>query len=200
MNLATSEETVKILLGTRNNGKVTEVKKILNHYDFLTYRDIPFGQVTEDGTNYAENAVKKALCISKETNLPVLAEDSGLEVTALGGKPGIHSSRFAGHKASDGENIKKLLDLLAHLDRREASFKSVAVLYVPERRLILAYGQLRGKIGRKKAGRHGFGYDPVFIPSGYDKKLAQLGPKIKNKISHRKRALVKLRGRLAAYL
>lgn len=191
---------VKILLGTRNEGKIAEVKEIFTHYNFLTYKDILFSQVEEDGTSYAENAVKKALFVSKETNLPVLAEDSGLEVAALGGKPGIHSSRFAGHKASDEENIAKLLELLVATDLRIASFKTVAALYVPDRRLILAHGQLPGKIGRRKAGQYGFGYDPVFIPSGYNKTLAQLGPKTKNKISHRKEALLKLRGRLATYL
>ncbi len=191
---------MKILLGTRNEGKVAEVKRIFNSHHFLTYRDIPFDQVKEDGTSYAENAVKKAFCISKKTNFPVLAEDSGLEVTALNGKPGIHSSRFAGPKASDEENIAKLLELLAPIDLPKASFKSVAVLYIPDRLLILAHGRLSGRISKKRAGQHGFGYDPIFIPSGYDRTLAQLGPKIKDQISHRKKALVKLKRRLATYL
>lgn len=191
---------MKILLGTRNDGKIAEIRGIFRDYQLLSYREIYFNQVKEDGKSYTDNAVKKALTLSTETNLPVLAEDSGLEVSALDNKPGVYSSRFAGENASDAENMAKLLDLLSNSDSRKAKFSCVAAFYDPKFGLILAKGRLKGKIAKEKAGQEGFGYDPVFIPAGFNKTLAQLGPEIKNKISHRKMALTGLKTRLKAYI
>lgn len=190
---------MKILLGTRNDGKIAEIRKFFKKFTLLTYQDLPFREVEEDGTSYKENAVKKALSIASETNLPVLAEDSGLEVISLDNRPGVHSSRFAGGNATDEENMDKLLDLLIPLDSRSARFRCVAALYIPKVSLILAKGELEGTIPEDRSGQQGFGYDPVFIPKSFDKTLAELGPKIKNKISHRHKALTKLRARIKVY-
>jgi XTP/dITP diphosphohydrolase len=187
---------VKILLGTKNPGKIREILSILSDLggvELLTVEERPFGDVAEEGETFRENALLKARKISQETGLAVLAEDSGLEVEALGGAPGVRSARFAGESATDQENIAKLLRLLEGVEARTACFICAAVLHFPDGRELIAEGELCGRIAYEMRGRSGFGYDPVFIPEGYDKTLAELGPQVKNKISHRRRALDKLK-------
>jgi XTP/dITP diphosphohydrolase len=190
---------MKLLLGTKNRGKIKEIKEILQalpELELFTCEDLPFSDVAEQGGSFEENARLKAQRICMETGLPVLAEDSGLEVEALGGRPGVRSARFAGEQATDGENIAKLLSLLQGISERRARFRTVAVLHFPNGEELLAEGELWGEIAKKPRGSLGFGYDPVFIPAGFARTLAELGPEIKNRISHRHRALERLIGML----
>ncbi len=186
---------MRVLLGTRNRGKIQEIEEILfglPWLELLTYEEVPFSDVAEEGRSLEENALLKARRISQETGLPVLAEDSGLEVPALEGAPGVRSARFAGENATDKENIAKLLSLLQGVSDRRARFRAVVVLHFPEGEELVATGELRGEIALEPRGSSGFGYDPVFIPEGFSKTLAELGPEVKNEISHRRRALERL--------
>ncbi|MCI2430700.1 RdgB/HAM1 family non-canonical purine NTP pyrophosphatase [Candidatus Acetothermia bacterium] len=186
---------MRLLLGTKNWRKITEIKAILTEFsdlELLTFREQPFTEVSEDGATFEENARKKARAISQETRVAVLAEDSGLEVAALGGAPGVRSARFAGEAKDERANIAKLLELLTGVTNRRARFRCVAVLCFPDGRESVGEGILEGQIALEPKGSAGFGYDPVFIPDGYDQTLAELGAAIKNRISHRRRALEEL--------
>lgn len=185
---------MRLLLGTKNHGKIAEIREIFAPFspELLTFRERPFSDVLEDGATFAENARKKARAICQETGLAVLAEDSGLEVAALAGAPGVCSARFAGESKSDCANIEKLLNLLQNAADRRARFRCVAVLRLTDGREFISEGCLEGRIALRPKGTAGFGYDPIFVPDGYDQTLAELGREIKNKISHRKRALERL--------
>lgn len=185
---------MELLLGTKNRGKIAEIKGILTlpQVRLLTFEDHPFSDVVEEGNSCLENARMKARGICKETGLAVLAEDSGLEVEALDNRPGVRSSRFAHENATDEENVAKLLKLLQGVSDRRARFRTVAVLRFPQGHELVAEGELQGEIALEPRGKSGFGYDPLFIPEGFAKTLAELGPEIKNRISHRRRALEKL--------
>jgi XTP/dITP diphosphohydrolase len=192
-----------LLLGTKNPNKVREITEIfadLPDVQYLTFHERPFSDVLEDGRTFEENARKKAQEICAQTGLPVLAEDSGLEVYALGGAPGVRSARFAGSSKDDRANIEKLLDALRGVSDRRARFRCVAVLALPTGEEVVSEGVLEGRISPAPAGTLGFGYDPVFIPDGYEHTLAELGPQIKNRISHRRRALEGLKARLQSAL
>ncbi|MFP3952607.1 MAG: RdgB/HAM1 family non-canonical purine NTP pyrophosphatase [Candidatus Acetothermia bacterium] len=189
--------TTKILLGTRNPGKIEEAKSILQanvpDLEILTREEVPFAVVEEDGCSYVENSLKKAREISQETGFSVLSDDSGLEVRALDGAPGVHSSRFSGPDADDESNIRLLLKKLDGRDDRGARFVTVATLYTNSGKRFRTRGMLEGKITTTPRGDSGFGYDPVFVPDGFKKTLAQLGKEKKNEISHRRKALEKMR-------
>lgn len=181
-----------LLLGTKNLNKIREITEILSDLSgikLLTFQEHPFCDVLEDGETFEENARKKAHTICAQTGLPVLAEDSGLEVYALGGAPGVRSARFAGAEKDDRANIEKLLDAMRNISDRRARFRCVAVLALPTGEEFVSEGVLEGRIALAPAGSAGFGYDPIFIPSGYDQTLAELGSEVKNRISHRRRAL-----------
>lgn len=187
-----------LLLGTRNKNKTSELTDMLRDLPvkIVTLLDYPeIGPILEDGKTYHENASKKALTLARHTGVVTLADDSGLEVDALGGRPGIHSSRFAGDNATDEQNIDKLLILMASIDRekRGARFVCVIALARPSGEVELMEGELRGEIGFHKMGDLGFGYDPVFIVPDLGKSLAQIGFEEKNRISHRGRAMAKVR-------
>lgn len=193
---------MRLLLGTKNPGKIREIKQILADIpslELLTFREQPFSDVPEDGATLEENARKKAQQIVYETGLAVLAEDSGLEVQALGGAPGVQSARFAGEAKDDRANIAKLLRVLAHATERSARFRCVAVLHLLDGQELLSEGTLEGWIASAPSGTAGFGYDPVFIPVGSDATLAELGTEIKNQISHRRRAIEGLKAQLVEY-
>ena len=194
----------RLLLGTKNSGKVKEAERILSSVDenleVLSFRDQDFPEVDETGESYFENSLKKAREISNHTDLPVLSDDSGLEVAALGGDPGPHSARFAGSDATDRENLELLLDKLKDVRDRRARFVTVATLFISPEERYVSRGVLDGKITREPRGNSGFGYDPVFVPKGYEKTLAELGEKEKNEISHRKRALEKMKSELRAVI
>jgi XTP/dITP diphosphohydrolase len=155
--------------------------------------DVP--EIVEDGHTFLENALKKARTVAAITGETVLADDSGLEVEALGGGPGIHSARYAGDDADDAANIRKLLTALADLPpaRRKAAFHCVLVLYRPDGSFSSFAGRWEGRIATAAAGAAGFGYDPVFFLPEKGVTVAQLPPEEKNRISHRARAFAELR-------
>lgn len=190
----------RLLLGTKNPGKVKEARAIISvpgeNLRILSFRDIGFSDVDESGQTYADNSLKKARSISKETGLPVLSDDSGLEVFALDKAPGPRSARFAGPRSTDEENLSLLLDKLKQVEERGARFVTVATLYLSPDKRYMTRGTLGGRVAREPKGNSGFGYDPIFVPEGFNKTLAQLGEEEKNKISHRRKALEKMREKL----
>jgi XTP/dITP diphosphohydrolase len=187
-----------LVLATRNKGKVREIGSALA-IPFLTFQslndfpDLP--EVIEDGATFLENALKKARTVSDSLNLPVLADDSGLEVDLLKGAPGVWSARFSGPRATDRENNEKLLTLLQGVpeEKRSARFVCVLVLYDPSGRWVRTEGTCEGRIAVAPAGDQGFGYDPVFYLPEFQKTMAQLPLEKKNQISHRAKALEKMR-------
>jgi XTP/dITP diphosphohydrolase len=160
------------------------------------YPDIP--DIEEDGATFFDNALKKAKSVAEYTGEIVIADDSGLEVDCLEGRPGVHSARYAGDGADDEKNFLKLLDELRGVDpgTRGAAFRCVLVLYEPDGTYTAFEGALRGRITESPAGSEGFGYDPVFYVEEYGKTVAELGPEIKNRISHRAEAFRKLKKNL----
>ena len=152
-------------------------------------------KVEEDGETLEENAIKKALAISEKVNGIVIADDTGLFVDALDGAPGVYSARYAGEEASYEDNNKKLLGELrgVALSERNAKFKTIIAVVTEDKQVKTVSGECKGKIGFELKGKEGFGYDPLFIVEGYEKTFAQLGEEIKNKISHRAKALEKLK-------
>ena len=186
----------ELLVATTNEKKKKELTNLLRglNINVLTLDDFKTApRVREDKDTFKENAVKKAVTISKATNILTLAEDSGLEVKALGGLPGVHSARFAGPAKNDRANIKKLLRLLKGipLGKRKARFVCFAAIADKGRLLKVVNGSVGGVISLEPKGRFGFGYDPVFYYLPLKKNFAQLTPSIKNKISHRYKALLK---------
>ncbi len=194
-----------IIVATRNEGKLREIRKGLkglrirlkglNHF-----HNIP--EIEEDGTSFLENALKKARFYSKYLSQPVLADDSGLEVDALKGAPGIFSARYGGAGTSDKKNIEKLLKVMEGVPtpRRGASFKCVLAMVFPDGREIVVEGSCRGRIGFREVGRGGFGYDPIFFLPRYGKTMAELSLQEKNRVSHRGKALRKLKKSLERFL
>jgi XTP/dITP diphosphohydrolase len=188
----------KILLATKNKGKVKEIRSIFSDSPVklieLPEKDID--EVNENGKNYFENALKKAKHYAEKYNLPTLADDSGLEIDALDGAPGINSARFLGKETGFDAKIEKTLQLMTDVKIRIACFRVVFVLYLPEeRRYFSTEGIIEGKIlsePHKKEGS-GFGYDPIFKPDGFDESFSMLGTDIKNQISHRSKALKKMK-------
>lgn len=190
---------MEIVLATKNKDKIKEIKKILKGFPIkiLSLNDFKnFPNVKENGKTIEENAIKKAKIISKFTNKIALADDTGLEVEYLKGKPGVYSSRFAGFRCSYDDNNKKLLNLLLGIPkfRRNAVFRTIIAIAKPNEKVKYVEGKCFGRISEKKLGKNGFGYDPVFIPNGFKKTFAQMEPSMKNKISHRAKALVKVKG------
>ena len=184
----------RIVIASNNEKKIKELKTILNSlgYDPITRKaaGVPDDfEVLEDADTFEGNSYKKALEIMKLTGEITLADDSGLCVDALGGRPGVFSARFSGENASDSENNEKLFTMLEGEDDRRASFICVITLIFPNGQTITASGECKGKISTKKALEGGFGYDPLFIPDGYEKTFAELGSEVKNEISHRALAL-----------
>ncbi len=193
---------MKFILASQNKHKLEEIKDILKDLDIeiLSMDEVGLGdlEIVEDGKTFEDNSFKKALTVMEKTNTPVIADDSGLEVDYLDGAPGVYSSRFAGENASDEDNNTKLLKLLEGVAERErtARFVSVITVVFPDGKKLCIRGECNGIIGYEKKGENGFGYDPLFIVPEYNETFAQLGSEIKNKISHRARALEKLRKEL----
>jgi len=185
---------IKLVLATMNRGKIREMKTILEKYnvDILSSLDFPrLPPVEEDGSTFRENAVKKALSVYRHTGLLSLADDSGLEIDALDGRPGIRSSRFAGPDGDDKKNIGKVLTLMRDIpeQNRQARFRCVMAFVDADGDIATVEGTCEGRISFEPRGSSGFGYDPIFIVPRYDQTIAQLGEEIKNRISHRARAL-----------
>lgn len=187
---------MQIVIATRNKKKEKELKNLLKNLNIEVvtldkFKSSP--DVKEDGLTFADNAVKKALAAADYTGLLTLADDSGLEVKALNGAPGVFSARFAGKDADDLKNNQKLLKLLRGLPKsmRKARFTCAVAIAIKTEVVKIIQESVTGYITDSRLGKSGFGYDPVFIPRGYNKTFAQLGEEVKNKISHRAKALKK---------
>lgn len=190
---------IKIVVSTDNKNKLREIKDILKDLPVevisKSEASIPKIEIVEDKDTLEGNSLKKAETILKYTNSYVLADDSGLFVDALDGAPGVYSARYAGEDGNDYLNNIKLLEELKNIsdDKRTAKFKCTIALVGPNDIKKIAYGECKGVILKEKRGDNGFGYDPLFMPVGYDKSFAELDGEIKNKISHRSNALKELR-------
>jgi XTP/dITP diphosphohydrolase len=187
----------KVVLATKNKGKIREFSRMFAGFEaeILTIADLPdLPDVVEDGDTFEANARKKAETISRVTGLPALADDSGLEVDALDGKPGVYSARFAGPNATDQENNEKLVSLLQNVpeEKRTCRFVSVLALAVPGEETLLVRGTCEGRIVLRARGENGFGYDPHFFLPEKGRTMAELAPEEKNSISHRGEAVRKL--------
>ncbi|MGE5893938.1 MAG: RdgB/HAM1 family non-canonical purine NTP pyrophosphatase [bacterium] len=190
----------KIILATRNRGKIAEINQLFSGtgVEFVGLDAFPgVPEAIEDGNTFQENALKKAQTVFDHTRIPVLSEDSGLAVDILGGAPGVYSARYASALATDRENIGKLLSDLHGVspEKRTARFISVFCLY-DGRETLYFEGEVQGHLLDVPRGTSGFGYDPLFVPRGYDKTFAELGTEEKNRISHRANAIRKLKGYL----
>lgn len=188
---------MRLVLATRNKGKVKEMAGMLASHgmEVLSLDDFPqVGEIEEDGATFAENAIKKAVVTAELTSLTALADDSGLVVDYLDGAPGIFSARFAGGARSDHANNEKLLNLLAGLppDKRTARFQCVIAVARPDGAVHTVQGTCEGIIAEAPRGDLGFGYDPLFYLPEYDKTFAELDLPLKNKISHRGKALTQV--------
>lgn len=189
---------MKVILASRNKGKLREMNKILSKFgmDVISRDDagIDTFEVEETGTTFEENSYIKAKAIMDVTGMPTIADDSGLEVDALDGAPGVYSARFAGEDCNDDDNNAKVLSLMEGVEpeKRTARFVSVITMLFPDGRKYVARGEVEGRLADRLIGDGGFGYDPMFIPDGYDTTFGMLGADIKNSISHRAKALVKL--------
>lgn len=193
---------MRLVLATANADKIQEINSCLKKLpiEILTYRDFPaFPEVAETGKTLEENAKLKARSIHRATGLPALADDTGLEVDALGGAPGVYSSRFAGENATYADNNRKLLSLLASipLEKRTARFRCVLALALGPDDLRTAEGKIEGVITDQPRGSHGFGYDPIFSIPHLKRTFAELSTAEKNQISHRGLALKKMAALLA---
>jgi XTP/dITP diphosphohydrolase len=190
---------IELLFATRNANKTAEIRKILGPQfevnDLAEHPEIP--HIAETGKTFEDNAILKAVTVSKHIPGFVVADDSGLEVDALDGAPGIYSARYAGPDPSDNEKIEKLLDQLGRVgaskDARRARFHCVLALAGKGEVLGKFEGLVEGQIADRPRGSHGFGYDPIFIPNGFQRTFGELEPAEKNRLSHRARALEKLR-------
>ena len=187
---------MEVWVATGNKGKLQEMEMILKSLPDLQLHHQgelrTFSPRPEDGKTFLDNARIKAKTLRSVKNTQwVIGEDSGLEVDGMNGLPGIHSARYAGPKASDSENISKLLKMMAikQIANRNAKFHCAMVIFTPEGEEWVFEGDLKGQISKLPAGNLGFGYDPVFIPDGQTKTLAELGAAFKNQNSHRSQAL-----------
>ena len=193
----------RIVVATGNPGKLAEIRAILGEFrvEVIAQGELGIGDVEETGLTFVENALLKARNAAAATDGPAIADDSGLEVDALGGAPGIRSARYAGEPADDGANIDKLLAALDDLDDeqdRAAAFRCVMVFlrHAEDPAPVIAEGVWRGRILTARQGGGGFGYDPVFFDPQLGRSAAELSPEEKNRISHRARALRELARRL----
>lgn len=188
---------MKIILATQNQGKLRELQELLvdKTIDVLSLKDIPdWEDVEENGVTFADNAALKARAAARKTGLIALADDSGLEVDALNGAPGVYSARYDGEPKDDERNNDKLLQQLESTsdDKRTARFRCALVVVTPEGEEFLTEGAVEGQIIRERRGQDGFGYDPIFYVPEYARTMAELTLTEKNKLSHRAQAFRKV--------
>jgi len=186
------EGTRRILVATRNRGKLAEIREILSApgLELLAPEavgDLP--EVEEDGDTFEANAIKKAVTLARASGMLTLADDSGLEVDALGGEPGVYSARYAGEPSNDAANNAKLLEALRGQPDRRARFRCVIALATPDGACSTVDGRCEGGIADAPQGRGGFGYDPLFVPDGFTQSFGELESAVKHRISHRGAAL-----------
>ncbi len=188
-----------IVAATQNKHKIKEIEAITKEFGLSVISrseaGIPDIDIVEDGETFEENSYKKAHEIMKLCGKITIADDSGLEVDFLDGAPGVYSARFAGVSGDDEANNKKLVGMLKDVpyEKRTGRFVSVITMVFPDGEKIVARGEVEGHIVLEEQGGNGFGYDPLFVPEGYDRTFGQISPEIKNKISHRANALHALR-------
>ena len=186
----------QVVLATRNRGKLADVRHLLHEhgvtFDLIAAIDLDLPDIEETGSTFEENARLKAVTTASLTQLPALADDSGLEVDALGGAPGVYSARYAGLPSSDQRNNEKLLAELSHLRDRTARFHSVVAYATPDGRVLVAHGTCEGHILAAPRGTQGFGYDPLFYCAELGKTFGEATIAEKARVSHRARAMAKL--------
>ncbi|HEY4601145.1 MAG TPA: XTP/dITP diphosphatase [Cerasibacillus sp.] len=188
----------KIIIATKNKGKAEEFKTFFAKYDIeaISLLDLPddMPDIEETGVTFQENAILKAETMANYLGEMVLADDSGLEIDGLDGKPGVYSARYAGEPTDDEKNIEKVLQDLATVpeNQRTARFVCVLAVAAPDKETITRTGYCNGKITENKRGSNGFGYDPIFIPENQHLTMAQLSNEEKNSISHRRKAMNQL--------
>jgi XTP/dITP diphosphohydrolase len=191
----------RLVVATRNPHKVREIVRICADWPvaWLTGQELDWPEVEESGDSYLENALLKARAVASATGEAALADDSGIEVDALGGGPGPRSARYAGDTATDEQNLRALVRAVAGVPSsgRSARYRAVAAVVWPDGSEAYAEGVSEGVLRTKPRGSGGFGYDPVFQPAGWDRTMAELSPEEKDRISHRGRALRALREMLA---
>lgn len=183
----------KLLVATHNKHKLSEIKSLMNRegvevelislFDLRDFEDIP-----EDGDTLQDNALQKARVVYARHGVDCFADDTGLEVDALDGAPGVYSARYAGSECDADKNIEKLLLAMMHEEKRDARFRTVVALILGGKEYLFE-GKVEGEILRERAGQKGFGYDPIFLPNGSDKSFAEMSDSEKNAISHRGRAI-----------
>jgi XTP/dITP diphosphohydrolase len=198
-------KTMEIVLATRNKKKIEEIRRILEGMEItiLTLDDFPFcPDVEEDKDSFEGNAIKKAVAISNCTSKISVSDDSGLEVYALNGSPGVRSARYAGKDANDNNNIKKLLADLKDVssEKRAGRFVCVIALARPNGEINTFHGTIEGRIGEYPSGTMGFGYDSIFYPKSSERTFAQMSPEEKDTLSHRNEALTKLKDHIKSHL
>lgn len=190
-------------VATNNQKKLKEIQRILDSFGITakTLKELGIAvEIEENGTTFEENAVIKAKTIAQMANLPTISDDSGLEVDALSGAPGVYTARFAGENATDDENIDKLLCEMKNVEKsdRTARFVSAVCLYMPDGRHTVCRGTCEGWIGFERIGDGGFGYDPVFMVE--DVSYSQMSPEAKDAISHRGSALRQLKEKIEQFI
>ncbi|NNF66217.1 MAG: RdgB/HAM1 family non-canonical purine NTP pyrophosphatase [Gammaproteobacteria bacterium] len=192
-----------IVIATGNRGKMTEIRSLLGaQHELQVQSEFSVPEAEETGLSFVENAILKARNAAQHTGHPSLGEDSGLEVDALDGRPGIYSARFAGPDAVDSENNKKLLAALNDVTNRRARYRCLAVLvrHAADPAPLICQGTWEGNIATTPRGDGGFGYDPLFIPLNSDRTAAELGAAEKNRLSHRAQALAELARQIDQFL
>ncbi len=182
-----------LVFATNNLHKLEEIKKLLgDRYNILSLSDIGFsGDIPEDADNLVDNALQKVKFIYDKYNCNCFADDTGLEVDALGGEPGVYSARYAGEPADSKRNLEKLMKNMKNVSNRVARFRTVIALIFDKKEYIF-HGVAEGEITTEKRGKEGFGYDPVFQPEGYNQTFAEMPLEMKNPISHRGKASAEL--------
>lgn len=193
--------TKQFVLATGNAHKIVELKTILAQevegFDadaLVSHKELGIDDPVEDGKTFAENALIKARHVCAKTGKYAIADDSGLSVEIMGGAPGIFSARWSGKHGQDEANNELLLKQMGDIkpENRKAKFVAAAALVCPDGREFTEIGEVEGTLLFEPVGENGFGYDPIFMPDGFDKSFAELGPEVKNEYSHRKRAFTKL--------
>jgi XTP/dITP diphosphohydrolase len=196
----------RLIVATGNPGKQREIAEILDAPDIQMVTDerLDMGSVEETGATFVENALLKARYATGVAGVAALADDSGIEVDALRGAPGIYSARYAGADASDADNVDKLLAALADVEtsKRTARFRCVIVVlrHAADPSPLICEGSWEGRVAFERRGGNGFGYDPIFVPDGHDKHAAELPRELKNTLSHRGQALAQLVTRLPSFI
>lgn len=190
----------KIFLATKNSGKIKELKEIFKDLDGIIIESMADGieipDVIEDGSSFEENSKKKAIEIAKFLNCYTVADDSGICAEALNGAPGIYSARYAGKNATDSQNNQKLIEELNDKENKKVKYVAVITVASPEGNTLSFKGEIEGKFLSEARGKNGFGYDPYFYLDEYKVTFGELDPNIKNKISHRAKAMFKLREKI----